>query len=252
MKQILFITILMLVSCQNQDKDEFLGSWYINRDIENNQIVISKSNNNYIVEVNDKKLIATKEKNVLLIENKGEQIKAIILETGDMIFNGESATRVNPKKENNDDIFGSPNDNADNDINSLPFGDASISAKNVIFRKSHSTTSSIIGKFRRSGERVQILDEYSPSNSDEAITSTSIRLYNSNGYSAYTLPKGKAVRILSDNNGTYQVSFEHPKHGNLHANIVNSDLEFISGDKWYKVKRKDGKIGWVFSKFINK
>ncbi len=246
MKQILFIITLILVSCGNQDKDEFLGLWYINRDIKNNEIVISKSNNNYIVEVNGKKLLATKENNVLLIENKGRKIKAIVTGTGDMIFDGESATRDNPF---GGEVWGpdppSPPD-------PVPFGDASISAKNVIFRKSHSTTSSKIGKFRRSGERVQILDEYSPSNSDEAITTAPIRLYNSNGYSAYTLPKGKAVRILSDNNGTYQVSFEHPEHGYLHADIVNSDLEFISGDKWYKVKRKDGKIGWVFSKFINK
>lgn len=49
----------------------------------------------------------------------------------------------------------------------------------------------------------------------------------------------------------YEILFKHSKYADLFAKISGSDFEFISGDKWYKVKRESGKIGWVFSKFVN-
>ncbi|GHT76498.1 hypothetical protein FACS189463_1710 [Bacteroidia bacterium] len=128
---------------------------------------------------------------------------------------------------------------------------AYINGTKVIMRASHSTTSSKLGFFDE-GEKLQILDEYTPSNSDEAITNTKVNLYNSYGEKIYVLPKGKAVKILSKNEGKIEVQFYHSKYGNLTATVSSLDLESIAGEKWYKVKRYSGETGWVFSKFVNK
>lgn len=126
-----------------------------------------------------------------------------------------------------------------------------ISGSNVIMRNSHSTSAKNIGNFKN-GERVEILDEYKPSNNDEAITKNPIKLYNSNNDLVYTLPRGKAVQVIEElSNDQYEVSFVHKEHGTLTTTIGIEDLEFISGDKWYKVKQTNGKEGWVFSKFLN-
>jgi hypothetical protein len=127
---------------------------------------------------------------------------------------------------------------------------ASITGTNVIIRESHSTTSAKLGNFD-TNETVKILDEYYPSNNNEAIVATPIHLLNSSGKVVYTLPKGKAVKIISRNSGKVQVSFYHSEYGTLTANINNYDLESIAGEKWYKVKRNNGQTGWVFSKFVN-
>lgn len=134
-------------------------------------------------------------------------------------------------------------------VNEPDFETGIITGKSVIMRKSHTTQSAALGKFRK-GETVYILDEYRASNNNEAITKRAVKLYNSSGRYVYTLNPGKAVRIVEDYTDSYRVSFQDTKHGTVYANIDQFDLEFISGDKWYKVQRKNGDVCWVFSKFV--
>lgn len=133
----------------------------------------------------------------------------------------------------------------------ISYSYAYITSSNVIFRSSHSTNSASLGKFK-SNERVEILDEYSPDNSNEAITRHTVQLYDDNGRTVYKLNPGKAVQIVDEYDVSYRVSFKDSRYGKLYAEVNADDLEFISGDKWYKVRRADGRIGWVFSKFVSR
>ena len=64
--------IFILFTCE-KGEDKFIGYWYIDRDdIEYNKIYMTKANDNYIIDVNNTKLIGQKDKNILMIENKGK------------------------------------------------------------------------------------------------------------------------------------------------------------------------------------
>ncbi|MDG4950769.1 SH3 domain-containing protein [Weeksellaceae bacterium KMM 9724] len=126
-----------------------------------------------------------------------------------------------------------------------------ITGNKVIIRSNHTTKSNNMGNYVK-GERVEILDEYYPANNTEAIAKKQIYLYNDYGRFLYTLVPGKAVEILEETHGEYWVSFDHPEYGKLTATVNGSDLDFISGDKWYKVRRNNGQTGWVFSKFLKR
>ncbi|MDO5510145.1 MAG: SH3 domain-containing protein [Weeksellaceae bacterium] len=136
-------------------------------------------------------------------------------------------------------------------VDVLEFGNATIKGTNVIIRTSHSTKSKPKGSFKPN-ETVVILDEYNPGNSREAITKRKISLYNNSGHQIYSLNPGKAVEVINESYGNYEVIFVHPDYGRLRASINENDLEFITGDAWYKVRRRNGEIGWVFSKFVSR
>jgi hypothetical protein len=126
---------------------------------------------------------------------------------------------------------------------------ATIKGKSVIFRASHSTTSNKLGNLD-DNEQVVILGEYTPSNTNEAISNKEIKLYNSSGTYIYTIPSGKAVKVTSNNGDKCTVSFNIPQYGDMSTTVNRSDIDFISGDKWYSIKRNTGETGWVFSKFV--
>ncbi len=257
MKITLFIiSFLMIISCWEKN-DKFLGCWYINRtDLINNKICISKANENYIVEINNLKLSGIRDKSMMKIDNKGQEIKAVLTDKDELIIDGETATRTNPIQKSGQSVFDQKATDQPTTQNTLSvnptegFGNATIIGHNVIFRENHSTTARVLGNFSNN-EKVLVIDEYRPINLNEAITAKPVRLYNAAGNSLYTLPKGKAVQIISTSDGYYEVSFKHTQYGVLYAKIYSDDLEIISGDKWYKVKRSNGKSGWVFSKFLN-
>ena len=251
MKSYYFIILLLLFSCKEESID---GQWFVQNT--NAVINISKSNDKYIVDINGNKLIGERDGNTLSIDNQGQIIKGLLTENGELIIDGKTATRTNPnasslfdEKSPANDVKSTPS--ASSTTNASNFGNAIIKGNRVIFRESFSTTSKSIGNLNNN-ESILILDEYSPENYDEAITKRTIRLYNSVGESVHSLPKGKAVQILSEDDNEYNVLFKHPTLGNLNATIIASDLEFISGEKWYKIKRSNGDIGWVFSKFVNR
>ena len=126
---------------------------------------------------------------------------------------------------------------------------ATIKGQSVILRASHSTTSNKLG-YLEDKEQVIILGEYVPSNVNEAISNKSINLYNSNGAYLYTLPKGKAMKVLSNDGTKCKVSYDVPGYGSMTTTVSRYDIDFISGDKWFSIRRNTGEKGWVFSKFV--
>lgn len=135
-----------------------------------------------------------------------------------------------------------------------------INASAVVMRSGPSTSDAKVEGFNQ-GEKVEILDMEKPINDNEAILRKDMKLYatsDMSGTQNYTVSKGKAVRIESigenpgDGPDEYNITYKHPQHGNIYATVGSDDLDFISNQLWYKVKRSNGKTGWVFGKFLTK
>ncbi len=122
-----------------------------------------------------------------------------------------------------------------------------INGTNVIFRKDHTTKSDIIGSFKNSGEEIKILGTYIEEKGQALISENFTFSINSTDYE---FKKGKAVDLIDENNGYYTVSF---KDKDLNEQRVKLKADYVSVSdysKWYKVKRTNGLIGWVFGKYI--
>lgn len=128
-------------------------------------------------------------------------------------------------------------------------GNAEISGSDVIIRADHSTQSKMLGSFKESGERVKILDEYTPSNKSEYVLNRNVTL-DINGRE-YDLQKGKAVHLLAKTGSKASISFKDRDLNILKTKISYDYLKNIDNNKWYKVQRQDLKTGWVFGKFVN-
>lgn len=128
---------------------------------------------------------------------------------------------------------------------------AYINAERVYLRSNHSTKASALLLMNK-GQYVEVLNKYRPSsNFDEAILISQTNFYQKNsGIFMFTLPKGKAVKIVSKNGNNYYVSFQNDQTGAVgYTTISGNLLEFIGGDTWYYVK-VNGLQGWVFGKFV--
>jgi len=131
---------------------------------------------------------------------------------------------------------------------------AKINGNNVLVRSNHSIQSNRKGVLTK-GQTVTILDEYTPDgNHNEAILQSSTNFYNSySGELLFTLNKGKAIVIERFDGNMYSISYEDDKTGKTgYAQLQASQLEFISGDVWYKISTTSGLSGWVFGKFVTK
>ncbi len=123
-----------------------------------------------------------------------------------------------------------------------------VTGSNIIIRSDHTTESSSTGVGARKGTVVQILDQYETGNSSEAILKRDVTVdYNG---SPINVTSGKAIRILSDRSDSVQASFSVPDYGMIEATISKSDIEAMSGQKWYKIHTTDGITGWIYGKFI--
>lgn len=132
------------------------------------------------------------------------------------------------------------------------FGTASIIGEGVIMRQLNSTESAKLANFNK-GERVNILEQSKPQNQNQAIAAKAIKLYDDyNGKYMFTLNKGKALLIEEFTGTAYKVSYQHEKMGKLFATVTPTDLESISNETWYKVKRENGQEGWVLGKYVQK
>lgn len=122
-----------------------------------------------------------------------------------------------------------------------------IKGTNVLLRGNHSTKSKIVGSFKSSGEEVEIVGTYIEDKSQALISediSFSINDLN------YQLKKGKALNLIEEKDDYYTVSF---KGKDLNEQIIKLEKAYVSisdFSKWYKIKRKNGQIGWVYGKFI--
>lgn len=131
---------------------------------------------------------------------------------------------------------------------------AKITGNNVLVRSDHSIQSNRKGVLKQ-GQIVTIMDEFTPEgNQNEAILRSSTNFYNSyTGGLLFTLNKGKAIVIERFDGNMYNISYEDDRTGKTgYAQLSASQLEFISGDVWYKISTAAGVTGWVFGKFVSK
>ena len=125
-----------------------------------------------------------------------------------------------------------------------------IKGTDVIIRQAPNTSSKIIGSFKNSGEKVAIIDELEASNNSEAILNKNVDIYDSERETIHVLRKGKALYIISKNDESYIVSIQDKELKGHKLKLSFKDVDVIAGN-WYKVKRNNGQIGWVFGKFIS-
>ncbi|MEY3342551.1 MAG: hypothetical protein RL090_235 [Bacteroidota bacterium] len=124
-----------------------------------------------------------------------------------------------------------------------------ITKKGVLMRSSYSTQSQAKATFKEY-ENVLVLEEYQPTNTNEGITKTYVKLYDEYGQHAETLNPGRAVKIIGREGGKVTVSFQSTKRKKLTAKIDRSEIKMIGGDLWYRVKRDNGQVGWVFGDYV--
>ena len=126
---------------------------------------------------------------------------------------------------------------------------ANIVGNDIIIRETASSSSKIIGSFQRSGEEVNILDEYDEVNSLQAILNRDLSIKIND--ELMSIEKGRSLTIISDNEGKYLLSFKD-KDLEEHKIKLEHDYVNVLPNKWFKVKRKTGEVGWVFYKYIEK
>ena len=130
---------------------------------------------------------------------------------------------------------------------------AFITGSGVLIRSDHSTSGAKKGSLKLNQE-VDILDVYYPSNNyNEAILRTKTNFYDrdGNGSFVFSLNAGKAVKVIENiDQNQYRISFKNTNGSIGFAKISSNSLEFINGEKWYKVRTNSGLVGWVFGKYV--
>lgn len=126
-----------------------------------------------------------------------------------------------------------------------------INGTDIIMREGYSSQYKIIGSFKKSGEKVAILDKYI-SKKTTILIKKKITVTDRDD-KEHVLEKGKSIEIVAVNpevDDEILISFKD-KNGKRKEGMVYSktDLDYIK-TYWYKVKRNSGEIGWVFGKFI--
>jgi hypothetical protein len=133
-------------------------------------------------------------------------------------------------------------------------GTGTIRGSSVNMRSLPSVQSARIASFSK-GETVFILEAQQSGKADEAILTKEVPLFSNTsqtGQAIFTLPKGKAVIVESYEDGASRinVSYQHPQKGKLYAQIDEQFIESIENGAWYKVKRSNEQVGWVYEQFI--
>jgi len=134
--------------------------------------------------------------------------------------------------------------------NNVVLKHGTITGSNVILRASPSTNSDKLDVLKGNGEKVTILEKLTAGNSTQAITKEELKI--TIGKESIILPKEKAVKITSQNEGsqTATITFTDATSKERTTDLAYKQLEFISDSDWYQVETKKAKIGWVFGKFI--
>lgn len=138
-------------------------------------------------------------------------------------------------------------------VNRLPqYSEARITGSNVIVRANPSTSAAKRGSLKLN-QRVTVLDTYFPSdNRNEAILRYKTDFYNEySGNFSFSLNSGRAVKVVESLGGdSYRISFVQSNGDKGFAKISGDRLEFINGEKWYRIETSSGLTGWVFGKFV--
>ncbi len=172
-------------------------------------------------------------------------LSLFLLACADKAKEGKSETEGNQDMELAEDTSTSPLS-----TDTTEFKHGTITGTNVILRASPSTNSEKLDVLKGAGEKVKILETLTAGNSAQAITKEELKITIDN--QSVTLPKGKAVKIISRNNESQKatVSFNDLNSKERTADLDYKNLEFINDSDWYKVETQQANIGWVFGKFI--
>lgn len=122
-----------------------------------------------------------------------------------------------------------------------------VTGSSIIIRSDHTTESSSVGVVAKEGTVVQVLDQYSVGNSNEAILKRNLTVVKEGNQ--ITLSNGKAMRILADRNDSVHVSFS-TNYGAVETTVSKDNIEAMSGQTWYKIKTNDNIVGWIYGKFL--
>lgn len=155
------------------------------------------------------------------------------------------------KNEGKTDSNGKSVDNETNSQINQSSRKAKISGSNVNMRADHSTTAALVTQLNY-GDVVSIIDQYRPQgNHNEALLKSETNFYDEySGDYVFSLVKGKAVKVISYDDEKCRISFINDLGKRGYASLSASQLEFISGNIWYKITTSSGKKGWVLEKYI--
>ncbi|MBE7644635.1 hypothetical protein G1K66_01310 [Tenacibaculum finnmarkense] len=183
---------------------------------------------------------------------KGKNVEKIVETTisNSSITNSKTekqATKEPEKKVENKNITPVQTYEKTSDIGKVGY----INGTDIIMREGYSSQYKIIGSFKKSGEKVAILDKYI-SKKTTILIKKKITVTDRDD-KEHVLEKGKSIEIVAVNpevDDEILISFKD-KNGKRKEGMVYSktDLDYIK-TYWYKVKRNSGEIGWVFGKFI--
>src|SRR5690606_13620647 len=98
------------------------------------------------------------------------------------------------------------------------------------------------------GERVKLLEKFKADNKNQGLISREIKVEIDS--KTYNLGKDKAITIIEKSNGVATISFSDENQVARITKISENSIIEIQNDDWFKVKRENGKIGWVYGKFI--
>lgn len=122
---------------------------------------------------------------------------------------------------------------------------ATVSATQVILRSRPSIQSDKEGMLDR-GDALVVLDEWVADRDNEGILKNDISTE-----SGYVLKKGRAVTLRNYNPALhrYEVIVQDSR-GDVSGWVSEGMVKSLKGIPWYKIRKTDGKTGWVLSEFI--
>ena len=132
------------------------------------------------------------------------------------------------------------------------YSSAYIKGSNVNLRTLPSTSppSEVITLLQKNHE-VTIIDmKFPDNNKNEAILTRDTRFYNNDNSFAFTLKKGKAIRVIGVVDEKFRISYTDASGQYRTAKVLHEVVDFINNQPWYKVKTEEGIVGWVFGKYV--
>ena len=146
-------------------------------------------------------------------------------------------------------------DNKTNDsISPTSVSYAAVNGDKINIREKPTIDSKVLGMLNK-GDQVEIIETGIQGRSSEAILKKTTSFYYDHGMGdfAWTVNKGRAVKILSFNEETNEYDiFIYMKGKKVLAIVREGDLDMLEGETWMKFKTKnEGITGYCLEKYIS-
>lgn len=139
-------------------------------------------------------------------------------------------------------------------ISSATISYCTVNGDKINIREKPTIDSKVLGILNK-GDQVEIIETGIKGNSSEATLKKTTDFYydHGSGEFAWTVNKGRAVKILSFNEGTNEYDvFIYMKGKKVRAFVPLNDLDMLDGETWMKFKTKnDGITGYCLEKYIS-